>query len=241
MMIDIDGPVVMRVLIVEAVSERQRWLKSLYRDHAWVLAQSAARAVRLLDAYPFDLISLNYKLAGPGDGERVACAVQKSQNLGAPVLVHSVDSFRVGRLTELLPNAVCVPIRKILKTNARVRRVREELRYGVPANWRALVSGRPDVLVPTPHSYGGATAQAAGGPTDVGPTLTVEEICQRYPNSCVLLADLRMGSNLQTLSGAVLFVGSDREEAYRKAAELRARRFTVICTGEAPAFTDLFL
>src|SRR5215472_15565563 len=65
-------PVVLRILIVEDTPERQGWLTGLYREHAWVLVHTAARADRLLNAYDFDLISLDYNLAGPDNGAAVA-------------------------------------------------------------------------------------------------------------------------------------------------------------------------
>jgi hypothetical protein len=52
----LDQPMVLRILIVEDTPERQQWLTGLYREHAWVLVHTAARAVRLVNAYDFDLI-----------------------------------------------------------------------------------------------------------------------------------------------------------------------------------------
>ena len=54
----------MRILILEDTPERQEILKQLYRDHAWVLVHTAQRAIRLLEAFEFDLVSLDYDLAG---------------------------------------------------------------------------------------------------------------------------------------------------------------------------------
>jgi DNA-binding response OmpR family regulator len=76
--------VVLRVLIVEDTVERQGWLQSLYREHAWVLVHTAARAVRLLHAYDFDLISLDFNLAGPDNGEAVARASTASVQVCVP-------------------------------------------------------------------------------------------------------------------------------------------------------------
>ena len=50
----------LRVLIVEDRAERQEVLRQLFRDHAWVLVHTAARAVRLVQAYRFDLVALDY-------------------------------------------------------------------------------------------------------------------------------------------------------------------------------------
>jgi CheY-like chemotaxis protein len=75
-------PRVLRILIVEDTAERQELLQSLYREHAWVLVHTAARAVRLVQAYDFDLVSLDFNLAGPDDGDAVASALRESRNAG---------------------------------------------------------------------------------------------------------------------------------------------------------------
>lgn len=60
--------VVLRILIVEDTRERHELLKSLFREHAWILVHTAARAITLVRAYNFDLISLDYDLAGREKG-----------------------------------------------------------------------------------------------------------------------------------------------------------------------------
>jgi CheY-like chemotaxis protein len=137
-----EQPVVLRVLVVEDTPERQEWLQQLYREHAWVLVHTAARAVRLVAAYDFDLISLDFNLAGPDNGAVVAEAIATSHNAGTPVLVHSMNPRGVRRLAELLPHAQTVPAGSLVKTNAVAKRVREALRQGVPTDWPGLVSGR---------------------------------------------------------------------------------------------------
>jgi CheY-like chemotaxis protein len=133
-------PVVLRVLLVEDTAERQEWLQGLYREHAWVLVHTAARAIRLLHAYDFDLISLDFNLAGPDNGDTVARAIAGSRNARTPVLVHSMNPRGAEHLAELLPHAVCVPLSAIMKSNRTVKRVREALRHGVPADWRQLLT-----------------------------------------------------------------------------------------------------
>jgi len=139
-----EQPVVLRVLIVEDTPERQEWLTGLYRDHAWVLVHTAARAIRLVSAYDFDLISLDYNLAGPDTGATVAEAIARSRNAQTPVLVHSMNPRGAGQLAKLLPHAACVPVGSLVKTNATAKRIREALQHGVPADWQALVSGRAE-------------------------------------------------------------------------------------------------
>src|SRR5882672_3460863 len=78
-----------RVLIIEDVPERQEILKSLYRNQAWVLVHTARRAITLLSAFEFDIISLDYNLAGELDGAAVARALMASENAGSRLVVHS--------------------------------------------------------------------------------------------------------------------------------------------------------
>jgi|GEM_PF-3806507 len=139
---DQEHAVVLRVLIVEDTTERQKWLSQLYRDHAWVLVHTAARAIRLIHAYEFDLISLDFNLAGPDNGAAVAEAIASSRNACTPVLVHSMNPRGAARLAELLPHAQSVPAGSLVKTNAVAKRVRMALRAGVPADWSALISSR---------------------------------------------------------------------------------------------------
>lgn len=134
-------PIVLRVLIVEDTPERQEWLTGLYREHAWVMVHTAARAVRLVMAYDFDLISLDYNLAGPDTGDVVAEAVANSRNARTTVLVHSMNPRGASRLAELLPQAQRVPAGSLVRTNATAKRIREALRQGVPADWAALARG----------------------------------------------------------------------------------------------------
>ena len=72
-------PVLLRILIIEDTADRQELLQSLYREHAWVRVHTAARAICLLRAYDFDLISLDYNLAGQDTGEAVALALENGR------------------------------------------------------------------------------------------------------------------------------------------------------------------
>ncbi len=66
---------VLRIFIVEDTPARQEVLTRLCKDHAWVLVHSARRAISLVHAYEFDLIFLDYDLAGPGKGDAEAAAL----------------------------------------------------------------------------------------------------------------------------------------------------------------------
>ena len=81
----------MRVLILEDTPERQEILKQLYRDHAWVLVHTAQRAIRLLEAFEFDLVSLDYDLAGEVTGDEVARHICDGANRHVRVVVHSMN------------------------------------------------------------------------------------------------------------------------------------------------------
>ncbi len=131
------GP--LRVLIVEDDPRRQEWLRSLFRDHAWVLVHTAERAVRLVEAYEFDLVCLDYDLAGPGKGDAVAAALPGSRSARARVLVHAMNAVGAGRILDLLPGAHWIPISRLMRKNEVFKRIRAALHQGVPEDWDALV------------------------------------------------------------------------------------------------------
>lgn len=86
-----QSPLCLRLLIIEDIPERQKLLQSLYRDHAWVLVHTAVRAIRLVAVYQFDLISLDFNLAGPDNGDAIASTLRDSHNADTPVLVHLMN------------------------------------------------------------------------------------------------------------------------------------------------------
>ncbi len=129
----------LRVLIVEDDPGRQESLRSLFRDHAWILVHTAERAVRLLEAYEFDLVCLDYDLAGPRKGDAVAAALQGPRNARARVLVHSMSAVGAARIRSVLPRAHWVPFSRLVRTNEVFKRVRAALEEGVPEDWEALV------------------------------------------------------------------------------------------------------
>jgi len=81
----------LRVLIVEDGLERQAILKNLFREHAWIMANTAKRANRLISVYDFDIVSLDYDLDGEERGDVVAEFIKRSRNANAKVLVHSMN------------------------------------------------------------------------------------------------------------------------------------------------------
>jgi CheY-like chemotaxis protein len=132
---------ILRVLIVEDTPKRQEILKNLYKDHAWILVHTASRAIRLLNAYDFHLISLDYNLAGDKDGDAVASFIAQSRNAKTKVMVHAMNKQGADRISAILPHTELVPITKITKNNATLKRLRQELARGVNINW-TFVFGR---------------------------------------------------------------------------------------------------
>jgi len=131
---------ILRVLIVEDTPERQEILASLFKEHAWVLAHTAARAIRLLEAYEFDLISLDYDLAGKERGDVVAAAIPGSRSEGAQVIVHSMNAQGAERIARIIPRAIIVPLSKITRNNATFKRIRQELRHGTTIDWGRVLA-----------------------------------------------------------------------------------------------------
>lgn len=129
-----DSIATLRVLIVEDTPQRQEILKQLYREHAWILVGGVGRAIRLLDAYEFDVISLDYDLHNEtGDG--IAARIAGGRNASARVVVHSMNPQGRQKIAALLPNAVLLPVSAMTKTNVRFKRLREALRDGRDFDW----------------------------------------------------------------------------------------------------------
>lgn len=99
------------------------------------MAHTSARAIRLIEAYRFDLIALDYDLAGPGKGDEVAQLIAGSKNAETEILIHSMNDPGVQRIKMSLPNATAVPISKITRDNTTFKRIREELKRGVKIDW----------------------------------------------------------------------------------------------------------
>jgi CheY-like chemotaxis protein len=125
----------LRVLIIEDTLERQEALQRLVKDHAWVLVHTASRAIRLLGSYEFDLIFLDFDLAGEERGDRVAAAISGSGNAKAKVIVHSMNDPGAKKIAGVLANVELVPFSKITKSNAVFRKLQQELQRGVDIDW----------------------------------------------------------------------------------------------------------
>lgn len=70
---------------------------------------------------------------------------------------------------------------------------------------------------------------------------TLPDIEARYASEWVLLEDPQTTDTLEVRAGRVLYHSKDREEVYRKAVELRPKRFAVVYTGTMPKDTAIVL
>lgn len=113
----------LRVLIVEDTLERQEILTALYRAHAWVLVHTGRRAATLLRAYDFDIVSLDYNLAGDLGGADVARVLAASRNRHARVIVHSLNPRGAAELARILPDAIVYPVSRMVRTNQHFKRL----------------------------------------------------------------------------------------------------------------------
>lgn len=125
----------LKILIIEDTPDRQQILCNLFRDHAWVLVHTADRAIRLLSVYDFDLISLDFDLAGAKKGDQVAAFVARSRNATTKVIIHSMNSPGAAKILENLPSAEHVPLSKMTRSNRVFKRLRQELSKGVSIHW----------------------------------------------------------------------------------------------------------
>ena len=71
--------------------------------------------------------------------------------------------------------------------------------------------------------------------------LTVTEIQSQFPSEWVLVENPNTNDLLEVQSGNVLYHSKDREEVYRKAVELRPKKFAMLYTGSIPPNTAIVL
>ena len=71
--------------------------------------------------------------------------------------------------------------------------------------------------------------------------LTLAQIQKQFDSEWVLVADPQTDAALEVQSGRVLWHSKDRDEVYRKAVELRPRRFAMLYTGRMPKDTAIVL
>jgi hypothetical protein len=71
--------------------------------------------------------------------------------------------------------------------------------------------------------------------------MTVSEIEAQFEDEWVLVVDPETTDALEVIKGRVLHHSRDRDEVYRKAVEVRPRRYAMLFTGEMPANTAIVL
>lgn len=132
----------LRVLIVENTPARQEILRNVYRDHGWVIAQNGGRAIRLLEAYYFDLVSLDFNLAAVEQGEDLASFITKYMNGKTKVIVHSSKRKETNLISARIPRADIVPLSRITRSHAVLERFRQELFRGHNIDWIFVFTGK---------------------------------------------------------------------------------------------------
>lgn len=71
--------------------------------------------------------------------------------------------------------------------------------------------------------------------------LTLDEIEERFDSEWVLVEDPETNDALEVQRGKVRWHSKDRDEVYRKAVELRPKRFAMLYTGKIPQDTAIAL
>ena len=71
--------------------------------------------------------------------------------------------------------------------------------------------------------------------------LTITEIEGKFDSEWVLIEDPSTDESLKIRSGTVRCHGKDRDEVYRRAIEIRPKRFAIVYTGTMPGDTAIAL
>ncbi|MFI5402576.1 MAG: hypothetical protein ACHQ1G_06530 [Planctomycetota bacterium] len=71
--------------------------------------------------------------------------------------------------------------------------------------------------------------------------MTAAEIEKSFVSEWVLVLDPQMDDSMEVRAGTVVFHSKDRDEVYRKAIELRPKRFAMLFTGKLPKGTSTAL
>jgi hypothetical protein len=69
--------------------------------------------------------------------------------------------------------------------------------------------------------------------------LSMTEIEAKFDSEWVLIEDPRTDDALEVRGGTVRCHGKDREEVYRRAVEIRPKRFAIVYTGRMPQDTEI--
>jgi hypothetical protein len=71
--------------------------------------------------------------------------------------------------------------------------------------------------------------------------LTIAEIEAKFESEWVLIEAPQTDEALEVQGGTVRWHGKDREEVYRRAVEMRPKRFAIVYTGRMPKDTAIVL
>jgi len=71
--------------------------------------------------------------------------------------------------------------------------------------------------------------------------LTIAEIEGQFESEWVLIEDPSTDESLNVRGGTVRCHGKDRDEVYRRAVQIRPRRFAILYTGTMPGDTAIAL
>jgi len=132
----------LRVLLVEDAPTRQVELRRLFADQECHVATTAEAAKELLRTLQFDVVFLDYDLAGPGTGEAVASELRKDHSARTTVLVHSMNIAGAARIRRVLPRALAVPYANLTRGNPLYSRLRQALASNEEIDWPSIVRGR---------------------------------------------------------------------------------------------------
>ncbi len=71
--------------------------------------------------------------------------------------------------------------------------------------------------------------------------LTIGEIEEKFESEWVLIEDPSTDESLEVRGGTVRCHGKDRDEVYRRAVQIRPRRFAIVYTGQYAGDTAIAL
>jgi hypothetical protein len=75
----------------------------------------------------------------------------------------------------------------------------------------------------------------------VNEVLTIAEIEGKFDSEWVLIEDPTTDASLAVRGGTVRWHDRDRDEVYRRAVQIRPKRFAILYTGTMPADTAIAL
>ncbi len=100
------------------------------------MVHTGQRAIGLLKASDFDIISLDYNLRGELNGAGVAQGLKHSRNQNARIIIHSLNPKAVNSILAILPDAITYPVSKMIRWNKNFKDLRNKIdRLGGVYDW----------------------------------------------------------------------------------------------------------